>query len=179
MVGSLVGVTQKVTPLLQKPTVQLGEVDLCDPLPTLYWLVWDMVFCRPIKASIAAVDQDCNVYTMLRWHFASQCSLSSLPAFLSFHLLSLYLLPLPLLPSSPLYSTLLSFFEEDFFYFISIWWVFCLHICLCTMWIQCPWSSEEMIRFSVTKVTNGCVLLLGFLESNLGPIQEHEMVLNF
>lgn len=115
MVGSLVGVTQKVTPLLQKPTVQLGEVDLCDPLPTLYWLVWDMVFCRPIKASIAAVDQDCNVYTMLRWHFASQCSLSSLPAFLSFHLLSLYLLPLPLLPSSPLYSTLLSFFEEDLF----------------------------------------------------------------
>lgn len=177
--GSIVGVTQKVTPLLQKPTVQLGEVDLCDPLPTLYWLVWGIVFCRPNKASIAAMDQDCNVYTMLRWHFVSQCSLSSFPTLLSSPFICSPCISSPCLFFPPLLSTLLSFFEEDFFYFISIWWVFCLHICLCTMWIQCPWSSEEMIRFSVTKVTNGCVLLLGFLESNLGPIQEHEMVLNF
>ena len=115
MVGSLVGVTQKVTPLLQKPTVQLGEVDLCDPLPTLYWLVWGIVFCRPNKASIAAMDQDCNVYTMLRWHFVSQCSLSSFPTLLSSPFICSPCISSPCLFFPPLLSTLLSFFEEDLF----------------------------------------------------------------
>lgn len=35
--------------------------------------------------------------------------------------------------------------------------MFCLHLCLCTTCIQCPWKSEESVRSSGTGVADKVV----------------------
>ena len=51
-------------------------------------------------------------------------------------------------------------------------WVFCLHVCVCTV---CPQRSDESIRFPGTGVTDSCELPCGCWESNPGPLQEQSV----
>lgn len=38
-------------------------------------------------------------------------------------------------------SVLLPFKKNDFFFILCM--SVCLHVCMCTMFVLCPWSSEE------------------------------------
>lgn len=51
-------------------------------------------------------------------------------------------------------------------------WVFCLHVCLCTMCVQYPWGLEENIGFPGTRVIDGYESPYGCWESNLGLVGE-------
>lgn len=52
----------------------------------------------------------------------------------------------------------------------------CLHVCMCTMCLQCLWSQEEGTRFLETRVTDHCGTTR-VLELNLGPLQEQQGLL--
>lgn len=53
----------------------------------------------------------------------------------------------------------------------------CLHVCLCTICMQCPWTSEDGVRSPGTGFTGGCELSCGCWDPNLGPLQEQQVVL--
>lgn len=52
----------------------------------------------------------------------------------------------------------------------------CLHVCMCTMCLQCLWSPEEGARFLETKVIDSCGTTQ-VLELNPGPLQEQQHLL--
>lgn len=45
--------------------------------------------------------------------------------------------------------------------------VFCLHVFMCILCMQCLWRPEESSGFPWTGVTDGCELPCGYWESNL------------
>jgi hypothetical protein len=57
-------------------------------------------------------------------------------------------------------------------------WVFCLDMCVYHLQSWCPQKPEEGIRFPGFGVTDGCELLCGFWELNLGAVEEHPNALN-
>lgn len=58
--------------------------------------------------------------------------------------------------------------KKEYFYFkVFLYvWVLCLHLCLCTIYIECPQRSEEGIRFPATGFMDGCDPQFWFWESN-------------
>lgn len=60
-------------------------------------------------------------------------------------------------------------FFLDLFALILCVWVFCLHVCLSIMYVQCPKRPEEGIVFSRAGVTEGCQPPRGYWEPNPGP----------
>lgn len=48
-------------------------------------------------------------------------------------------------------------------------WVFCLHVCLFTVWVMCPWRSEEGLPR--TRVTDYCKPLCRCWKWNLGWVR--------
>lgn len=56
-------------------------------------------------------------------------------------------------------------------------WMWCLHVHLCTIGVQCPWMAEEGISSPGTVVRHGCELLDECWESNSCPLQEQPVLL--
>ena len=67
-----------------------------------------------------------------------------------------------------------------FFFFIFVLWVFCLHACLCTTFVQPPVGSEEIIVVFGTGVIDSCKLPCGCGNWNwtqfLGSLEEQPVL---
>ena len=59
--------------------------------------------------------------------------------------------------------------------FILCVWLFCMLLCLCTMFLPCPWRSEVGVRASGSRVADSCEPLCGCWEPNLGPLKEQQV----
>ena len=55
--------------------------------------------------------------------------------------------------------------------------MYCLHICICTLYMFDSQRPENDVRFTEPEVTNCYKSLCGCLETNQGPLQDHQMFL--
>lgn len=55
--------------------------------------------------------------------------------------------------------------------------MFCLHVCLYTMCLQCPQRPGEGVRFPETRITDGCEPTCWCWESNLDHLEQQPVLL--
>lgn len=70
---------------------------------------------------------------------------------------------------------LFPFLKKNIKYWLICWilcpWVFCLHLCLCALCMQCSWGQKQALGPWVG-VTDGFQLPFGCCKANSGPLQE-------
>lgn len=54
-----------------------------------------------------------------------------------------------------------------------------LPACMCPIWVQILTRPEYGIRYSGTRITDGCEPLCGYWDPNPGPQKEQQVLLNF
>jgi hypothetical protein len=59
-------------------------------------------------------------------------------------------------------------FKNDFLLFFMYMSILSAYMFVYWLYVQCPWKPEEGITSSGTGVTDGCEMLCGYWEPNLG-----------